>query len=97
MTPDQIRNVATGFLAVLRNHDDVYAQWEAIAASGNYAAIGALVQSTMHLASTPSQADLEAMDAYIAANLPEDSVAFNAARPGADASMTICGMQGDEG
>jgi hypothetical protein len=97
MNPDQIRNVATGFLNVLRNHDDVYAAWEKIASSGDYAAIGALVQNAMHLATTPTKADLDAMDAYIGSNLDDDKVAFADARPGADASMTVCGVAGEEG
>jgi len=93
MTDQQIKNVATGFLHVLRTQDSAYQQWSAVAASGDYAKIGALVASTMHLASTPTQAEIEAMDAYIDQHLSDDQAAFAAARPDATVAMTICGVQ----
>jgi hypothetical protein len=96
MTEQQIQNVATGYLHVLRTQDTAFQQWQAVAESGDYAKIGAVIAQTMHLASTPSQADIEAMDAYIEQHLGDDQAAFSAARPTATVAMSICGLQQDD-
>jgi hypothetical protein len=95
MTDQQIQNVATGFLHVIRTQDSAFQQWQAVASSGDYAKIGAVIADTMHLATTPTQAEIQAMDAYIDQHLSDDQAAFSAARPTATVAMTICGVQGD--
>jgi hypothetical protein len=96
MTDQQIQNVATGFLHVIRTQDSAFQQWQAVAASGDYAKIGAVIAETMHLATTPTQAEIEAMDTYIEQHLSEDQSAFQAARPTATVAMSICGLQQDD-
>jgi hypothetical protein len=93
MTPQQIKNVATGFVHVLIRHPEVYDAWVSVARSGDVAAIGKFLQETMHLESVPTSADIEAMDAHLGASMQQDVAAFREARPDAPAVIGVCGEE----
>lgn len=91
MTDTQQRAVAAGFMHVLQTHADVYAQWEKIP-KDDYAAIGKLIQDTMGLAQTPSQADIHAMASYVDAHLKEDVATVQAANANAPRHVGFIAM-----
>lgn len=92
MTPQQIKNVATGFVHVLIVHPDVYDAWLPVAQSANYANIGKFVQECMFLESAPTNAEIEAMDRHLGTAMQHDVAAFRAAHPDAPL-VQICGEQ----
>lgn len=93
MTPQQIKNVATGFVHVLIKHQEVYDAWVRVARSGDVAAIGKFLQEHMHLESAPTGADIEAMDAHLGTSMQQDVAAFREARPDAPPVIGICGEE----
>lgn len=92
MTPQQIKNVATGFLHVLRSQDSVYGDWQKVAATRDLGQIGSFVQNVMHLQSTPTPDEIHAMDDHMAQSMQDDVASLQNARPDAP-QMTICGVQ----
>ena len=92
MTPQQIKNVATGFVHVLLSHSNVYGDWATVAKTGDYAKIGQFLQNEMHLASVPTPDEIKAMDQHLADEMTEDVAAFKDAHPDAPA-VSICGQQ----
>lgn len=93
MTAQQIKNVAAGFVHVLIKHPEVYDAWVPVARSGDVAGIGKFLQETMHLQSTPTSADIEAMDSHLGTSMQEDVAAFREARPDAPVVVGICGEE----
>jgi hypothetical protein len=82
MTDVQQKAVAAGFLHALQVTPALYQEWQGIA-KDNYAAIGALIQKTMGLATAPSADDLHAMAAYIDAHLQAQVAQMQEADPNA--------------
>jgi hypothetical protein len=74
---DQIKSVAAGFLHALQTSPTIYDEWIAVE-PGDSARYGAIVAKAMHLATTPTQAQMDAMDAYLDSSLPDQLKAFAA-------------------
>lgn len=93
MTPQQINNVATGFVRVLTMHPEVYDAWVPVARSADVARIGKFLQECMFLESAPTEAEIEAMDVHLGRSMQEDVAAFRDARPDAPVVVGICGEE----
>jgi hypothetical protein len=93
MTPQQIKNVATGFVRVLAMHPDVYDAWVPVAKTGNASNIGKFVQGCMYLESAPTEVEIEAMDEHLGSAMQQDVAAFRQARPDAPMVLAICGEE----
>lgn len=93
MTPQQIKNVATGFVQVLIKHPEVYEAWVPVARSGDVARIGKFLQECMSLQSEPTGAEIEAMDEHLGTAMQQDVAAFRQARPDAPTVLAICGEE----
>ncbi len=63
MSPTQQNAAAAGFIQALYDSATLRAQWVEIQSNG-WEGLGALIQSTLGLAVTPSDADLAAMRIY---------------------------------
>jgi hypothetical protein len=86
---DQIKSVAVGFLHALQSTPAVYQEWIA-ADPGDTAKYASIVQNAMHLAAAPTQADLEAMDAYLHDHLQEQLKAFVTTHPLPPRTRMMC-------
>jgi hypothetical protein len=82
MTETQHKAVAAGFVHALHADKNVAREWLATA-KDDHAAVGALIQKTVGLASAPSKEDLHAMANYVESDLKEHTSAIQAAHPDA--------------
>jgi hypothetical protein len=92
MTETQRHATAAGFLHMLHKSSTVYKEWEGIK-KDDYPALGKLIQKTVGLAETPSQADIHAMASYIDSQLKDEAGKFTAAHAGAHHVGVIALMQ----
>lgn len=92
LTPQQIKNVATGFVHVLTKHPDVYNGWASAANTGDTAKMGQFIQNAMGLQSVPTVEEMTAMDQHISNNMADDVAAFHEEHPDAPV-VEVCGLQ----
>ena len=69
MTDQQIKNVATGFLSVIRTQPQIYDEWKSLPKVDKYAEFGDFIQRTMHLATIPTNVEIDKMKALIMGEL----------------------------
>ncbi len=93
MTPQQIKNVATGFVHILVMHSEVYDAWITVAETGNAASIGKFVQDCMFLQSAPTEDEIAAMDRHLGTAMQQDVATFRQMRPDAPVVLAICGEE----
>jgi hypothetical protein len=79
MTDVQIKAISAGFLHAMQTSPELFAQWSA--AERSPAQMGPLIQQAMGLASAPTESDLQAMAAYVDANLNDQLQALHAKEP----------------
>jgi hypothetical protein len=82
MTDSQRKAVAAGFLHALSVDQDVAKEWMATK-KDDHAAVGALIQKTMGLATAPSTDDINAMAQYVDSHLKDHTEKIAQAHPGA--------------
>jgi hypothetical protein len=87
MTEDQLKNIAIGFLHVLRTQHDVYNESMKPENSSDREKLGAFMARTMHLKSTPSADDLQKMDDFLHEHMQSDTAALKAVRPAGPANF----------
>jgi len=88
MTQQQLRNVAIGFLHVLRTQDSVYEQSMQELRTGDFAQLGQFIAKVMHLQSVPTAEEVQQMDDYLYENMPTETAALKAVRPAGPAMFS---------
>lgn len=87
MTGQQLRNIAVGFLHVLRTQDSVYQDSINLGLkSGDFKALGEFIASAMHLESAPTADEVKWMDDYLYEHMKTDTAALKAVRPAGPAN-----------
>ena len=84
MTDQQLKNIAIGFVNVLRCQDGAYADWKALPHVDKYAEFADLVQGMFNLAEKPTNAEVDKIKAFIKGELKPEVDKLNQIRPNAE-------------